>query len=38
MPELSLFVDESGDFGPYKPTTPFYIVLHRSPISPVVWN
>lgn len=26
MPKLSLFVDESGDFGSYKPTTPFYIV------------
>lgn len=26
MSELSLFVDESGDFGLYKPDTPFYIV------------
>ena len=38
MPELSLFVDESGDFGLYKPDTPFYIVAmvfhdQSSPIS-----
>ena len=26
MSELSLFIDESGDFGPYKPDTSFYIV------------
>ncbi|MBT1167159.1 DUF3800 domain-containing protein [Bifidobacterium simiarum] len=26
MSELSLFIDESGDFGEYKPSTPYYIV------------
>ena len=26
MRELSIFVDESGDFGPYKLHSPFYIV------------
>lgn len=26
MSELSLFIDESGDFGDYKPSTPYYIV------------
>ena len=26
MKDLSIFVDESGDFGPYDPRTPYYIV------------
>ena len=26
MSDLSLFIDESGDFGNYRPATPFYIV------------
>lgn len=26
MKELSIFIDESGDFGPYDPKSPFYIV------------
>ena len=38
MSELSLFIDESGDFGLYKPDTPFYIVSmvfhdQRKPIT-----
>jgi len=26
MRELSLFIDESGDFGPYEPHSPYYIL------------
>ena len=38
MHELSIFIDESGDFGPYEPHSPFYVlslVLHEqdSPID-----
>lgn len=36
MKELSIFVDESGDFGEYDPRAPFYIlslVLHDQSID-----
>ena len=26
MKELSIFIDESGDFGSYEPHSPFYII------------
>ena len=26
MKELSIFIDESGDFGPFEPHSPFYII------------
>ena len=26
MKELSIFIDESGDFGDYDPKAPFYII------------
>ena len=26
MRELSVFIDESGDFGPYAPHSPFYLI------------
>lgn len=26
MKELSIFIDESGDFGPFEPHAPFYII------------
>ena len=26
MAELSVFIDESGDFGPYEPHAPYYII------------
>lgn len=38
MPEkiLSVFIDESGDFGPYEPHVPYYLVamvLHNQNID-----
>lgn len=41
MKELSIFIDESGDFGPYDPKSPYYIVAmvfhdQRNQISSLV--
>ena len=30
---LSVFIDESGDFGKYESHSPFYIVLHDQSIN-----
>jgi len=27
MKELSIFIDESGDFGDYSPVSPYYIIF-----------
>ena len=41
MKELSIFIDESGDFGSYEPHSPFYIITmvfheQKNPISAAI--
>ena len=46
MRELSVFIDESGDFGSYEPHCPFYIITMvffmtsapASPRQPPLWT